>query len=235
MINNDCNLAVLASFTRDEVWYSDGTKVIQRGGPAFYISRALRDEVLPFKLFSGEDFDVKIEVNKNGEKVKVEVPRSLPSLPDQFSFKHVVVSPILDEWGQCFTNYGFCDVYVDVQGYVRDKKDFDVQHVMKVENGYCPRVLKATEKESSYIPKWFLAEQMKRCLVITKGIDGSDVYYHGVMEHVDACKVDNPLNTIGAGDTYFAYFVSSFIKNNDPIVAAKYASLKTSYFLKIKS
>ena len=68
-------------------------------------------------------------------------------------------------------------------------------------------------------------------MVITKGSLGCEIFINGKRYKIKPRKHLNVLNTIGAGDTFFAYLVSRYLKTKDFLKSVEYAVDRTSEFL----
>jgi hypothetical protein len=204
----------------------------QRGGPVRFIEAALKAEQVNYELSQADSMEVEILVNDEGEFGKVPTkptPRSITALPLK---EWSIVSTILDEWqigGYELPPY----LFIDLQGYVRDGDDFGKKVVWSPPAAIAKQIfcLKGTEEEMTYIPKEVYESQRDRLLVTTRGADGVAVTYKGETKNVPTQPVSGLKDTIGAGDTFLGYFVSSMYHGHDPVSAAKYANVKTGEFL----
>ena len=128
-------------------------------------------------------------------------------------------------------------MFVDIQGYVRNGNDFGKKQVWNEVREIAPNIfcLKGTKEEVNYVPQDVLEYQKNRLLIVTDGSNGLEIFYKGGGFSVPAEKISKPKDTIGAGDTFFGFFVSSMYKGYDPEEAAREASKKTANFLQSKS
>lgn len=67
--------------------------------------------------------------------------------------------------------------------------------------------------------------------MVTKGENGSEVFHQGIQFSFAPRIIVHPLDTIGAGDTHFAYFVITFLKTGDVCKSGAVATEETSVFL----
>ena len=146
----------------------------------------------------------------------------------------VLISTIGKEWllGGKFNRKA--KIFLDIQGYVRDLKHFGKKTFFKspfLEDISC---LKGTVEEINHLPKEIIKKQRSKCLIITKGNEGLILYYKGNKSLLRPNKKIQRKDTLGAGDTFFAYFVDQFLKINNAFKSAQYAINKTSEFLSSK-
>ncbi len=83
--------------------------------------------------------------------------------------------------------------------------------------------LKATEKETKYLPKSFINSQKQKVLLITKGKSGCEIYGFGKKKSIKPSMIVKSPDTIGAGDYFFANFLINFIKTQNPFISAESA------------
>jgi fructose-1-phosphate kinase PfkB-like protein len=86
-----------------------------------------------------------------------------------------------------------------------------------------------------YIPKTVVEEQKNKMLIVTDGIFGVELFYNSQRYFVPSNVVEGLRDTIGAGDTFFAEYVSGLINNLEPERALARAVNETSDFLSQKS
>ncbi|OGL88966.1 hypothetical protein A3H75_02900 [Candidatus Uhrbacteria bacterium RIFCSPLOWO2_02_FULL_51_9] len=178
--------------------------------------------------------EVKILITKNGEFGKI--PKKLKPKKVRFSrvrTPFLLISSVLDEFDLTNLSEFNGKVFFDVQGYVRDGNDFGKKKSWKpnkivFKNIFC---LKGTAEELQNISKPRVEAQKQKILLITKGKLGCEIFAFGKQYIVKPTKVIISKNTIGAGDTFFAYFVSRFVKTTKVFDSAKYAVKRTSAFL----
>ena len=95
--------------------------------------------------------------------------------------------------------------------------------------------MKGTREEVSYVPKSSLEKQKERMLIITDGEDGGEIFYNGINKKFPLKDKIHPKDTIGAGDTFFSYFVAALYNGKDPFESMESAQLETVVFLKKKN
>ena len=206
---------------------------VRAGGPALFILRVLERELISFKLRFGQQIGVDILINDKGEFGRV------PRQPQRRTINAAhadwaVVSTVLDEW-QLVEPLPTM-LFVDLQGFVRDGGNFGKKQPSKIIEDLAGKIfcLKGTREEINCLSKSALGIQKKKLLVITDGDKGVELYCRGQKQQIQITKVGGLVDTIGAGDTYLAYFVAAMFRGDTPLVAAKYAAVNTSKFLKTK-
>lgn len=232
-------ITILSTFAEDKLVNERGSIIRrQKGGPAFYLTRALKSEKHPFTLKSGPVMKVEILITKKGEFGRI--PNKLKPKSIRFSAIRtplLVVSTIMDE----FDLKNFPDfkgmIFLDVQGYVRDGNNFGKKKIWKpskevMANIFC---LKGTKEELKNIPPQFIEAQKRKVLLVTNGKLGCGVFAFGKWYLIKPEKIIRARNTIGAGDTFFAYFVSKFVKTGEILGSVKYATESTSNFLSLQN
>lgn len=229
-------ITIISSFTED-ILINNKNEVIEThsAGPAFFISNALKDDDTPFQLITGNPMTVEILVTPEGEFGRIpEKPITRPIIENISEW--TVLSTVLKEWDPESIRKWPERLFVDLQGFVRNGNDFGKKQTWEKiasfkENVFC---LKGTAEEVKYIPEEVLESQKKRLLLITHGDKGVDVFFNGQRTFIPTKKISGLKNTIGAGDTFLAYFVSCIYKGERPVAAAEYACKKTVVFLKTK-
>ncbi len=225
-------LSVVSSFATDTLVNQSG-KILnqQAGGPAFFIESALKKAKIPYKLFSGKTIGVEILVTPSGEFGRV-ITSPVQKSTDSLKFSDwAIISTVLDEWRLAEPLPE--KLFVDLQGYVRDGKDFGKKKVNETINQLAGSVfcLKGTKEEVGYLSSTAQERQKKQLLVVTDGDKGVEVFNQGTYTKMVPKKVKSLRNTIGAGDTFLAYFVASMYQGNAPETAARYAVDATTDFL----
>lgn len=229
------NITVFSTFAVDRLVGESGILLGQQnGGPAFYLQQAFDKAKASFILRTGMKMDVQILLTTKGEFGKI------PQKPLQSQVKfsgvstpYAAVSTILNEFDLAGLPTYNGKVFLDIQGYVRNGNDFGRKKSWKpsreiFENIFC---LKGTREEFRYLPVQYIQAQKQKILIITKGARGCEVFAFGKGYIVRPPKIISQKNTIGAGDTFFAYFISRFIKTTNALDGASYAVKRTSMFL----
>lgn len=230
---NDKKITLLSSFADDYLYDQNGNRFgTQIGGPAFYITKVLEKEGLDYDLIQSDKFEVEIRLGQSGETGRIlnevkEVKVAFKDIQNPF----ILISTIGSEFSlEGIENYQG-KVFLDVQGFTRIKGDFTKKSwkpdSLLSEKIFC---LKATGKELSFLPADLIEKQKQKMLLITYGAAGSELYCLG--EKYFKTPEEVPIkDTVGAGDTFFAYFISQSIKNNSPEDDLHYATEKTNQFL----
>jgi len=228
-------ITILSTFTRDKIIDKAGKTIsTQKGGPAFYISNVLKKENIPFELITAPLMNIEILKTKGNEigRVKTELKTQKTDF-SKIKTPILVISTILNEFDLNGISSFKGKVFLDIQGYVRDgnnfggKKQFTASKEI-ISSIFC---LKGTEEEIKYISPGFINQTM----IITKGNLGCEVFISGKKTELKTERIINTPESIGAGDTFFAYLISQFSKNNDFLKSVKYAMDQTSKFLSIKT
>lgn len=238
-MGNQNNITVLSTFANDKLFNQRGQLLReQKGGPAYFIKKALEKEKASFKLFSPPIVEVEILMKEDGESGKIpKKPKKLKIDCRNISSPYVLVSTLLDEVDLIEVSKLQGKLFLDIQGFVRDRKDFggkkkwspprEMRNVL-----FC---VKGTEEETAMLSKDFVKAQKKKLLIITKGTKGSTLFYRGESVSIRPKTILKTKDTLGAGDTLFAYFVSQYVKTNNAVKAAETATQKTEEFLRTKS
>lgn len=231
-------LTVFSTIARDVLIKNGQLVKIQEGGPAFYLMQTFKKENISTVAKTVGPIEVQILINKKGEFGEIpKIPKKVKIDFAKVKTPMSVVSTLLDEFDLYNLDKYKGKLFLDIQGYVRDGKDFGKKNEWQpnseiMNNVFC---LKGTEEEMSYLPKKILAIQKRKILLITKGSKGCKIFIKGKSFTIKPDKVIKSVDTIGAGDTFFAYCISDFIKTGMIKESARYATCKTAEFLQIKS
>jgi len=228
-------VTIISTFPRDELLDEDGQLIReQKGGPAFYLTKAFREEGVDFDLITAPLMKVEILI-KGGEEFGRIKKRPKPQNIDFSKIKtpHFLISTILDEFNLNGINTFKGKVFLDVQGYVRNGQDFGKKKHWKLPKEVASSIfcLKGTKREMRYLPKSFLKSQKKKILLITNRKSGCDVYAFEKKKSIRPSKTIEAPETIGAGDYFFADFLIHFLRTKDPFMSAKVAVNNTTKFL----
>ena len=229
------SIFVFSTYARDS-FFDERRKLLfrRKGGPLFFLEKVFKEELVPYRSFFGQVIDVEIFVSERGESGRaLQLPRMMrfPDLP-QNSF--VVISTVLPEWDlQSFAGNFSGFLFLDIQGYVRKASIIGRKCLWKgielfQEKIFC---LKGTDEEMRYVPNSLLEEQKKKLLLITHGSEGVSLYYRNKFFFLRPSPVKHLKHTVGAGDTFFGYFVVAFYRGMHPVTAGRIACDKTKDFL----
>jgi hypothetical protein len=229
-------VTLVSTYTEDVLVDDFGTTLRSvKGGPAYFISKALEDIEIPVTCVTGDPMTVEILLRTDGEFGRiVDIPKR-QTLPRDIS-DWVIVSTVLDEWDIINTVAKPKYLCVDLQGFVRDGREFGSKHawaeaINAISIAYC---IKGTKEEISFLPPEAIEQQKQKLLVITDGSEGLDLYFKGTRTHIDGVTIRGLPDTIGAGDTFFGYFVGGMHAGAAPAEAARNAVVKTAEFLQRK-
>jgi hypothetical protein len=228
-------ISVLATYTDDILVGMDGcTIAAQPGGPALFLKQAFKNDGINFEDFEKEKLRVKILLNGMGEFGKVSTKPKISKVNHKNLSDWVVISTVLNEWDISCMPKSSRKLFVDLQGYVRDGNDYGqkkpwegIEQIYK--NIFC---IAGTQEEVACLPEEVIENQKNnRMLVITRGTKGTEIFSNGKRYYIPTEEVANLRDTIGAGDTFFGYFVSSLYQGADVETAGIYATKKTRLFL----
>lgn len=235
MNRDDITITLVASTATDVLIDESGVEFgRQEGGPARYLARALDRENIVFSVVSPPEVTVEIKITKQGEFGRVrERPRALVLNFGGMKSDLVIISTLLDEINlKTLPDYPGT-VFMDIQGYVRDGSDFGkkkpwLPSLSVAESIDC---LKATAEEVRYLPDWFIKAMKEKILIITKGMAGCEIYNKRIYYAFSPKIIIQSSNTIGAGDTFLAYFVAEYARSKNIERAGWYATNQTVKFL----
>jgi hypothetical protein len=145
----------------------------------------------------------------------------------------LLISPILNEFNLKHLGRYQGKAFLDAQGFTRipDKLGIKKNWVTtrEIENSiFC---LKVADYELQYLDGDFIKKQKKKIFIVTEGEKGVLLYAFGKSYFVKSRRIIKTLETLGAGDTFFANFALKYIETQDPLIAATFASDKTIKFL----
>ena len=216
---------------------------IQEGGPALFLRSAFDAMKVAYDFQSPEIMDVEILITPKDEFGRMKHPVPALSIDGRsISTPALVVSTILDEVSLDALSSYTGKLFLDVQGYVRDGKEFGKKKEWEPTNAVSESIfaIKATEQELKYIPAELVAclrrqeAQKKKLLLVTKGEKGCDVYSCGKEYSVVPSRAVKAKDTIGAGDTFFGSFIAEFLKTGNPELSAQVAQKTVEKFLQQK-
>lgn len=228
-------LTLLSRYAKD-IFLDSNNKVLSEaeGGPAFYLTKILEKSKITFQVCLVEKVNVEILLNEEGEFGRIKSNHN----PSHISYNNItsdylVISTLLDDFDLSGINAFKGKVFLDIQGYVRDGKDFGKKVSWNPKEEIAQKIfcLKGTEEEIQFVDPNTIEKQKSKMLIVTKGSEGCDLYWKGKKFSFGPKELIKTKNTVGAGDSFFAIFVSQFIKSGDPVKSAQQAVLKTSEFL----
>ncbi len=228
-------ITILSTFALDKIINDKSPLFIeQEGGPAFYLKKVFIQEKINFSLLTGRKLTTEILINKKGEFGRLNKKPFIKTVEfKKIKTPFLLISSIFDEFNLEKLSDFRGLVFLDIQGYVRRNGSFGQKKFCQIDKSVFANIfcLKSTQEELKYLPSNYIKEQKQRILLVTKGQLGCDVFYFGRKFSIKPEEVIKSDNTLGAGDTFFAYFISQYIKNNNIIVSIKYATKMVSIFL----
>lgn len=223
-------IQVFSNFANDVLVY-ENNRIIP-WWPALWISKALDKFNTRYRLIIGnEPAIVKIDRDANNEDRGIIISTPVIPYEVQKESQLLLVSTLKDEFDLKLLSNVSLPVCIDIQGFLRgdngEKKRFDCGIIQTKWNVY----IKATQEEFSYIDNhtdsWFI-------FIITDGWKDIEVLQWDNRYYIpiQSWKFKD---TIGAGDTFFAIFCSSFLETGDMKQAIQLSSIFTYWFLKDKN
>lgn len=234
-MRNSSDITLLATHSTDRLINKDGGLIKeQAGGPALFISSVLKNEGVEFDSLSPEPVMVEILTTENSELGRIPNPPKLLKV-DFSGIKSptIIISTLLNEIDLENISSFKGQVFLDIQGYVRDGRNFGKKKYWRPTEEIIDTVscLKATTEEIKYVNSEFLEKLKNKILLVTHGPDGSTLYCQGKKYTTCPKKIVLTDNAVGAGDTLFAYFISQLIQGKSPFDSLEYATTRTSVFL----
>ncbi len=222
----DMKATIISSFAEDILINESGIER-REGGPALFISNVFKEFKMPFDIFTGKKSSVEIDMRKNVEKGRIiSLGKILQEIPAGAEL--VLISTLLDEF-ELKAIGSFC--CLDLQGYVRNGKDFGKKKNFDSEELERFDVIKATKEEIEYIPK--SRKEKIKLLLLTNEENGFEILKDGKIYSFVVEKIEAK-NTIGAGDTFFASFCLEYYQTRDILKSVEFAKSNTAIFLKNK-
>lgn len=230
-------ISVVSSFSDDIIIDEKGVLIgVEPGGPALFISNVLESENVDFDIHTGDKVIVEIKVMHGNEFGKLDTQPNTRSVEDLSLNQWTLISTISNEWD--IKKIKQLDrLFIDAQGFVREGKHFGKKKKWPEINEIADKIygLKGTAEEIASLPADFVKAQKNKLLVITHGPKGAEVYDKGKVYKVEAEHIDNLKDTIGAGDTFFTFFVIGLYNGFNSIEAAENAAKQTNNFLRRKN
>jgi hypothetical protein len=235
-ISKSKHLLVISSFSWDHIYSEKNKKaIIQPGGPAYFITRALQQKCQSFAIETSNITHVFEYLNK-GESIgsRMQSPPKIP-LPKQ-KYTHYLISTQLQEFDVSqIEKIKGATIYLDLQGYT-SSPTFKKMRRLEID----PKIwrylsfVKCNEREIEYLPSNFL-EYVKqhKTFILTKGKDGVEFYIQG-KRYLIAMQPIKTKNTLGAGDTFLANFTYFHMTGYSIQMAIKKSLQETKKFLQNK-
>ncbi|MDD2917127.1 MAG: PfkB family carbohydrate kinase [Candidatus Gracilibacteria bacterium] len=223
-------IQIFSNFANDIIVY-ENNRIIS-GGPALWISQALNDANVPYRLTLGDTpAIVQIDKDINGDDIGtiISAPIIRSSIAEKSSL--LLISTLKDEFDLKVLLDISLPICIDIQGFLRGdngkKKRFDCEIIRTKGEVY----IKATREEFSYIDNCtnsgftFIITDEGRDIEV---LQGNNVYYIPIQS-------GKFKDTIGAGDIFFAIFCSNILEENTIKQSIQQASIYTYGFLKDKN
>ena len=176
------------------------------------------------------------------------VPKEFLS-PDIF-----LISTVSDEIGKSelhrIKTKSHATVALDIQGYLRPKikpnKSCRIKESDKRFNSMAKEileeadVLKCNEVEFDLLThnKGSIAQRMSslsslgpKTVIVTLGEKGAMLYANDKLVHLHPVRIIKSVHTVGAGDKFFALFLSHFVKTNDSVASGRFAIRRIPRYL----
>jgi len=203
MVFND--FTIVASLSND-ILIRDNSRNIREGGPGFFIKGVFDRRAKSYDFYTTrEKVNVEIVVLDDSEKGKIDFVSEI-EIDEKLRNSNVIVSTILDEFDLSKLELfkGICAL--DLQGYVREKSKFGAKKYFSNFSKYISLidVLKATEEEILFVDETLLKKIP--VVIITNGSEGGRVLSRGIEIVRYASELIEVLDSVGAGDTFFARF-----------------------------
>lgn len=231
-------ITLLSSFATDRLFDEKGSLIReQKGGPAFFASNVFNGLKIPYLTIKTPMITVDIMLKDGDEFGKIE---SLPVLKTDFAninTPYLLISPILNEFSLENIDKYKGRIFLDIQGFTREPGEFGKKKKWETEKevGDAIFCLKVADYELPYINSEFAKKQKKKMLILSQGKKGSTVFAFGKSYFIKPLQIIKAKETLGAGDTFFANFLSEYIKTENPVESAKFATEETAKFLSSKS
>jgi len=178
----------------------------------------------------------------------IAVAGKIEEIPEEtFDSEAIIIAPVLQEVPLSLVK-SVSDSYdslitMDVQGFIRRLRGGKVERYRNPEVFEAMRlvdVAKPNEHEAAVIfPGLDPIQAAKRLSeinrlpigIVTLDGNGSIVYYDGSAYHIPAYPVKRPKDPTGCGDVYLGAFTHRYLKTEDPIESAAFASAAASYMV----
>lgn len=225
----------LVSTTSEDILINKKNEIVskQPGGPLLFMENALEKLEITFHSYYGSPLPVKILITEHGELGKIDQIVKIQPFPVDTVSDFTIVSTILNEWNlENITNYTGI-LFLDIQGYVRDGKEFGKKKYWQDIIGFYTNIfcLKGTAEEIRYLPEVVVEKQKNKLLIITNGKQPIEIWFRGEKKMIPITSVVKKVHAIGAGDTFFANFASQFKDSQDIEKSATFAIQQTNKFL----
>lgn len=221
-------IKVFSTYTKDIIHdINNGRKINRDGGPAFFIENVFKKNKIKYTM-NVQKAKIEIYVKDGIEKGILSGSLKTREIKNIRNEDIIIISTVDNEWIPCDNLPNGAKIFLDVQGYARSaRKNRGVYKLDFWNNIFC---MKSNDHEIKELPKKIINNQKKKCLIISKGNKGAEIYFKNKKCIFVAKKIKSK-DTIGAGDTFFANFIVKFMYTNDIIKSGNFAIKKTDFFL----
>ena len=206
-------ITLISSFATDRLFDKNNNFIReQKGGPAFFASNVFKKMKLPYSIIPSPKITVDIILRGRNEFGKTKSYSALEIDYKNINTPYLFISSILNEFSLKNVSKYKGKIFLDAQGFVRKagefgkKKNWNTRK--EVEN--LISCLKVADYELPYLKKSFVKKQKERILLLTQGAKGCTIYAFGKSFFVKSRKIIKTQEALGAGDTFFAYFISQY-------------------------
>lgn len=226
-------ITLVSTRTRDRRPLAGGKTCDSPGGPATFVTTALRRLGHPVTVLTGETVDVEVVPRADGQEYVIPAIKCIP-LPPHLDGNAVILSPIMQEIIPSAVPPTDGLLSLDLQGFVREplrptdssSRHYDLETLLRR-----AMVVKGAEDEIHRLTPASRRALEGSILLLTRGRNGADIFVRGLKHHV-AAEVVPTSNTIGAGDTFLAAYVSWLLRTEDPVQAGVAAARFTESVLR---
>lgn len=227
-------ILVVSTRTRDRLPTGPGERYrILPGGPAYYMSVALKELGAPFHILTNQSVDVEVVGTSGGEAYIIPPIDPIP-LPQRLEGSAVILSPVIGELDPAVIPPVDGLLVVDVQGFVRQPNvrsdralgPFNLSPLLSRAH-----LVKAAEDEIELLDDASRLALARTTTLITGGSRGARILRPGSIVHIDANPVEAP-HTIGAGDTFLAAMTYALVLGQSAEAAAADAARFTEQILR---
>ncbi|MDP3997781.1 MAG: PfkB family carbohydrate kinase [bacterium] len=234
-MNKPKDIALLATFANDRLVDETGKLLKEQpGGPAFFLSNIFKKENCAFDVMAPPTAEVEVKITKDGEFGRITYEP--PVLSVNFAAiknRALIISSVLNEISLTGLSEYRGLVFIDIQGYVREGITHGKKHQWNITSDTINAIscLKATAEEIEYLPPEAVDTLKQKMLIVTNGDKGSVLFAKG-KKYISAPDTKIEFNhSIGAGDTFFAYYIINYLRQKPAEECLRFATTKTTEFL----
>jgi len=207
-------IKIFSTYTIDRIYNQDNNlKTICNGGPALFIENVFQKNKFKYEI-KFQKTVIEIKIKKGIEKGALKNKLKKINIRNVSGRDLIIISTVDSEWILDAKTSIKTQVFLDVQGYIRSARRNPKIYELNFWNHiFC---IKGNEHEIKEMPNNVIKNQKNKCLIITKESKGAVIYFKN-KKHVFTVKKIKSKDTIGAGDTFFANFIVSFINTRGNI------------------